>query len=325
MRTFRDPRSLTHALVVAWLLSYCQLIRADRYVEVTGKLELIRSLNDRSGVALEKRRTIPLKCVFGTNKWRIEEEYIINAKRFWFFDGTNVYERAEITKPATITDGIEISFAPFDVARSNVCISITPSQGGHPLGDIGPNIPWLAFCSGKYLKTPNRLVPLPTIDIRTDGLAFHFTDTVHTFQDELGLPKSIELFLRESKYQNRSEPVKPPLARFRYEAIETTNVAGWTVPTKITFTTFDLNPLLTGIGNILTIRECPEPENVFISGSDGLQTIVDRRFRDSAQTVSEIIYPATNLFAAPPLDDPMLQARFKNALKKAASLQGRRR
>src|ERR1035441_3874522 len=81
----------------------------------------------------------------------------MNAASKWFYDGTNVYESIQVTRPLPqeTQDRMKraggLATAPFETARSNLTINIWPSPAGNPLGDEGVNIAWLAFCSGTYL------------------------------------------------------------------------------------------------------------------------------------------------------------------------------
>jgi hypothetical protein len=87
-----------------------------------------------------------------------------------------------------------LALAPFERAQSNLTIRVWPSQDGHPLGDYGENLPWLAFCSGNYLKREGRLIPLPCAILRHTRDRFAYTDKTITFKDEPRLPKTVALY-----------------------------------------------------------------------------------------------------------------------------------
>jgi hypothetical protein len=63
-----------------------------------------------------------------------------------------------------------------------------------------------------------------------------------------------------------------------------------------------------GVGRLKSIREVEGPRCLFDSKRQ--QTIVDWRFRDDASGTQANMYTWTNEFA-PPMDDPLLQERFK--------------
>jgi len=100
-----------------------------------------------------------------------------------------------------IANTIGLAAVPFERARSNLTINIWPSRDGHPLGDVSVNIPWLAFCSGTYLKREGRLVPLPAAILHHTRDRFAYTDKTETFEDTFGLPRTVDLFTSKSLYQ----------------------------------------------------------------------------------------------------------------------------
>src|SRR6266542_3725934 len=87
---------------------------------------------------------------------------------------------------------IQIQAAPF--------VEISAEIESYPLGHFGVNLPWLAFCSGTYLKREGRLIPLPAALLRHCPDRFAYTDVATTFDDELGLPKSIDLLSSQALF-----------------------------------------------------------------------------------------------------------------------------
>jgi hypothetical protein len=323
---------------------------AQRYVEISGKVELTSyKFLDSSGAP--KRRTYPFTCIVGTNEWRIENEFLSNAREAWYFDGTNVYHSIRQIRETSDTNfGGLLVYQPFEQVRSNITISIIPSQGGLPLGDLGVNVPWLAFCSATYLKLANRVIPLPTANVREDIGAFGYSDKAELINDELGLPKTIDLFTSQKLYKSSFEDTrvlrwKPEIQqaalnpvsgysdgilKFHYEIEDATNFFGWTFPSKFKCTTYELNttniqqPRVGGIGTIMSIREGARPENVFMPELN--QTIVDYRFRDEKRPVDGISYKLTNSSVAPPINDPVLRVKFDRVVQHSREeLSSRRR
>src|SRR5262245_51460010 len=121
---------------------------ADRYVEIHAEIELITYVSTNNvDIAFEKRRSYSLKCVTGKNIWFIENDFLIDGREFWYFDGTNVHRKVEMKKTGSPTNQ-SLKGLGWEEPGMNTQISIRPSPGGHPLGNLGVNVPWLVFCSG---------------------------------------------------------------------------------------------------------------------------------------------------------------------------------
>ena len=99
---------------------------------------------------------------------------------------------------------------------------IYPSPTGRPVGQDKANVGWLAFCSGPYLKQRGRLIPLPVQEPWYPQLAN--SDQTVAFNDDLGLPKSADL------YGTNGESV------CHYEVLQSTNFLGWAFPTRFKVT-----------------------------------------------------------------------------------------
>jgi hypothetical protein len=132
-------------------------------------------------------------CVVGTNTWLIEGNFSPNKKETWWLAGTNfiVQTVPQVGEPS---------------------VKILESIDGNPIKQFrGPpiNFPWLAFCSGPFLKREGRRI-LPR--------AFDYPDTTTVFEDDLGLPRSVEL------YATNNQPV------YQYRVSGSTNVLGWNFP-----------------------------------------------------------------------------------------------
>lgn len=323
------------------------LTLAQRYVEISAEIETITyQSGDTNNEAGAVHRTISVVCIVGTNEWRIDNNYLQNGEVQWFFDGTNVCRSSRITKPlpTEINDSLVKKFGagvPFDRAKSNVSIRVYPSPEGHPLGDEGVNIPWLAFCSGTYMKRPGRVVPLPFADLRHTRDRFAYSDKTQTFADEFGLPQRVDLFASKSRYeisandfdkeyffggrylehtQRVLSDLQDGVHTFHYAATEWTNFLGQTFPTKFEF--FQIgrkyeqngNWFYRGIGTVKSIRDSTRPRSLFVP--DVQQTIVDYRFRDDTKAVEAITYTSTNAFVAP-TNDPALQKKFRSTVEQA--------
>lgn len=324
---------------------------AERYVEISAQIETsVYPSGDTNDAASVKRGAISLVCVAGTNTWRIDNDFAQGAEVRWFFDGTNVYDSIRATRPAPteardrVAKKLGVATAPFEVARSNVTIRIAEASGGAPLGDVGVNIPWLAFCSGTYLKRAGRVVPLPVAILRHCPDGFAYSDRTETFPDELGLPRTLDLITSRSLYeasisrfgkdhyitrsgegaQRVTSGLQDGLLKFHYAVTESTNFLGWNLPVKFEFLEYDpgrdgnLVPHYGGVGRVTSIRASTEPENIFAPSMQ--QTIVDWRFRSDAKAVEALLYRSTNAFAAT-TNDPALQRRFAARVARVSSLR----
>ena len=291
--------------------------RAQLHFEIKGRIETATyNPGDTSGA---KKGSFSFVSIVGTNVWRIENDFAVGAEVKCYFDGTNVYDSMHPTSPppdavARRVAGLGFAIAPFAVAQSNLTITVATTPGGHPLGNVGVNLPWLAFCSGTYLKRSGRIVPLPVATLRHSPGAFGYSDLTETFQDGLGLPRkmklltsralyhqSVEDFNREQFYDGpTADPPAVPdgLLKFHYEVAESTNVLGWNFPLRFEYRQYEIvgvgNPILryAGEGTVTSIRSSAAPVGLFDPAMR--QTVVDYRFRDTNRAVRSISYASTN-------------------------------
>jgi len=322
---------------------------AAEFVEIAAEIELIsHRVGETNDAASAKPRTISLVCITGTNEWRIDNDFVQGAEEKWLFDGTNVYNSLRISEPLSdetrdkIAKTSGLATVPAERAKPTLTIYIWGSRDGHPLGDLGVNIPWLAFCSGTYLRREGRLVPLPAGMLHNTRDRFAYTDKTESFPDAFGLPQIVELFTSRSLYQaseddfdkesffgdryaestkKTASTLQEGILTFHYAVAESTNFLGWNFPTKFEFfqngRNYEQNGdwFYHGIGRVKSIRPSAKPEGLFVPSLQ--QTIVDWRFRDSTAKVDGIIYTSTNGFASP-TNDPSLQSKFKAWVERAA-------
>jgi hypothetical protein len=237
-------------------------------------------------------------CIVGTNEWRIDDEFLSNGKESWYFDGSDVFHSVRQTSEGSSEANQIYAVVPFEQVKSNITIYIRPSPGGHPQGALGVNVPWLAYCSGNFLKQRGRVIPLPTA-VYSDPGATGYSDKTEVFTDELGLPKQIDLFTSRAEYLKslsdgrlvrwpervHETPLVQPrypdgVLKYHYEVEATTNFSGWIFPSRFNYVTYDIDRSGTnelrvgGVGRLLSIHESPKPENVF--RPDLHQTIIRR-------------------------------------------------
>jgi len=232
---------------------------------------------------------------------------------------------------------------PFEASRSNLTVNIWSSSDGVPLGDEGVNIPWLAFCSGTYLKRDGRIIPLPCDTLRHTPDRYAYLDQTEIFHDTSGLPRSVELFLSRSNYLLSVEDfyrgwgsrymagmkravtnLQDGALTFRYAVTATTNFLSWTFPLRFEFyqngRDFIQNGswVRRGVGTLKSIRESSAPSGVFDPNMQ--QTVVDWRFRDEETGMDANIYQWSDS-SVPDTNAPALQEKFKKRVEQASRHQ----
>ena len=283
-------------------------------------------------------------CTVGADRWRIDHDHSLNAEASLVCDSNNVYQLIRITKPLPSFPvaspfiqqlGLdrELSAAEY----SNRFVDIWP--GVLPLADVGANLPWLAFCSGHYLKRKDRMLPLLFTSVHNTADAFAYRDKTSCFDDELGLPRSVDWEFSAAAFaKSLDEPrlergdyvmkmhsvlgtsLRDGVLRSRYTVHEWTNYSGWHIPTKFELVEYGNNgewsskPWYKAVGQVASIRRAPEPKGVFLVSTT--QFVNDYRFRSSDKLVDFIHYDWPSN-AIPSASDPRLVARFKRTEARA--------
>ncbi len=311
---------------------------AQRYVEVSAVIESVHYDSDHTNDPIQDE-PVHFICTLGTNEWRIDNDFVVNGRQTWHFDGTNVYDSIQITNamPREMTDRVtqkwHMTPLPFDQAKSNVQINVATTTGGHPFGNEGVNLPWLAYCSGTYLKREGRIIPPPMTDLPGAVDAYAYSDQTETFEDDFGLPRKLNLLTSDSLheasvnqffYRIRREKPKPRkgfgngILKFHYEVLESTNFLGWNFPVQFVFFQNDWRNgnwylRFRGTGRLSSIRAAERPQGLFVPGKQ--ETIVDYRFADNVKPVEGLSYVTTNGFLAP-TNDPDLLGKFTKRVEK---------
>lgn len=230
-----------------------------QFVEISAEIQTYGyRLKDTNSIAAAKPETVRVACIAGANTWYIDENF--HGRTEWLFNGTNVIARS----------------GPESFQRS-----VLASQDGHPFGDAGVNIPWLAFCSGNYLKSEGRMIPLPAAVLRHCPDRFAYTDNTTTFPDQLGLPRTVDLFSSQAQFlkahtdwdkelefgdrytdwnHKTAAKIQDGLLVFHYAVLQSTNVLGRSFPTEFEF--FQIgrpyeengNWFCHGVGHVKSIR-----------------------------------------------------------------------
>jgi len=253
-------------LVCFWLLlSIC--CGAAEFFELSAEIETFAyELGDTNAIANARPKLISVKCVTGATGWSIEHDY--EVRQVWLGDSTNVVMKPE-KFGATHADSAKME-----------------SRDGLPLGEFGVNMPWLAFCSGTYLKREGRAIALPCGILRHCPDRFAYTDVTTTFADELGLPRTVDLFTSKARFlaartawdgehsfgdrytewnKKTAANLQEGLLVFHYAVLESTNVLGRSFPLKFEFFQTGRpyeqmgNWYCQGIGRVKSIRPSTKP------------------------------------------------------------------
>jgi hypothetical protein len=220
--------------------------------------------------------------------------FVRYGREKWHYDGRDVYEslRATSQQPTNPFNPVQPSL---DLIESNLTIRIYTTYGGCPPGDVSVKIPWLAYCSGTFLRTKGRIIPLPVAPVEGCIDFFDYPDKTEVFQDGLGLPRRLELLVSQELKErlvakHALGPGNSP-RKFHYSAIESTNFHGWNLPLSFEFAE-DIPRNIHGSGNYRTYRGAGsvktitvgnKPETLFEPGQN--KRVFDRReeLRDRLQ------------------------------------------
>jgi hypothetical protein len=272
--------TLSKNKVAKWVTALCLGLvpiqnQAAEFVELSAEIETFGyRLGDTDSIAKAKPKTVNVMCIAGSTEWYIENDF--HEGQEWLFDGTNVVCRSRpLSAPGTSDQG-----------NAKARTQVWASRDGHPLGEFGVNMPWLAFCSGTYLKREGRIIPLPCAVLRHCPDRFAYADVTMTFDDELGLPRSIDLFTSKSRFlaahtdwdkehsfgdrytewnKKTASNLQEGVLVFHYAVLESTNVLGRSFPTKFEFFQTgrqyeqDGNWFCQGIGRVKSIRPSTKP------------------------------------------------------------------
>ena len=288
------------------------------------------------------------RCMVDRENWLIETTFMPGLLNTYFFDGTNVLQTSQVTRQIEPPEELRSLVRPRLHSGSTAKAVqsgwsfLTISPGEIPLDDLGSQLPWLAFCSGQYLRKPDRVVPLPTALARGYAATFGFKDDTVTFSDELGLPRSVRLLasaklsklavkheslVRVGKSSSEIRNAISPHATFpdgflkgRYQVLTHTNFGGWNIPTSFMYENFSpmrtggvMTTLTAGAG-VESIKASSEP--TFTLSPTARYSVADYRFRSPAKTVDQIQYAITN-GQVQPVTDPALRRVFDREVAKA--------
>ena len=178
-------------------------------------------------------RPCTIHCVVGTNSWRMQGDFMSNARVTYWFTGSNIVEHMVITKPLSDEiqkrlsgPGLPLMTSPPVGERSTRVFDSSDGNPGQPVRQadrltLPGRIAWLAFCSGPCLKQQNRRL-FPPSDLWKEVVyaPAGFSDRTVVCDDPVGLPHSVNL------YNAGSQPV------LQYRVTASTNVLGCELPLK---------------------------------------------------------------------------------------------
>jgi hypothetical protein len=308
---------------------------AEQFLEVSVEIEAwTYALGDEVSNTIEHSNSFPVKCVLGAARWWVETHFVPNAVKTYYYDGRNVYSATAAVGswPESVRKANSVRRTPYaepsELSKSINWITISPTSD--PAGDFGINLPWLAFCSGAYLRQVDRVIPLPATMSRSMRDSYAYRDETRTFEDPLGLPELVKLFYSSNLFERslqdprlsrealrRATPDLPEGAlKFEYRVESATNILGWTLPRTFRFTQYDIDQRgrwrtrYEGKGRSRSFVPAAEPRNIFVS--DKRQVVTDYRFHMDRPRVDFINYEWSN--AVPPqTNDQRLRALFKEA------------
>ena len=207
-------------------------------------------------------------CILGTNDWYISGRFMENAKVEYWLIGTNVFERTTITSSMYVKQAKDFISQKIGTGSPPPVLGLSYPHAGQissrtnswlePFGYGAERSVWLALCSGSFLHTTNRQIPLPHGPF---SQAKGYSDET-TFLEEhssFSLPKTVDLFADDGTLVSH------------YEVLGSTNVLGRTFPLQFHLTQYgNPGPLLGANtvqynlrGRVISIKPCEGPKRAF--------------------------------------------------------------
>jgi len=178
-----------------------------------------------------------IHCVVGTNSWEMDGDFCRNCRVTNWFTGREIIEHSVVDRllSSLVLSEPQDSEPPVgtESTRSYDSLDGNPAQPVRVADHLTlrGRIGWLAFCSGPCLKRGGREI-FPPSDLWKELIAGdHFADLTKTFEDSLGLPRSLDL------YSTGNQTV------VQYRVTASTNVLGWEFPTEFYLAQYRPAPL----------------------------------------------------------------------------------
>jgi hypothetical protein len=220
--------SLALTLLSAVIITANSLLAAEH-------LEIQVQLNTtwRSQTQTNKHE-ITATCVLGTNDWYIGGQFLQNARVDYWQTETSILERQIINSGMYLEQAKDLLSEKVGGKPRKPVPTSYPKKGTvfmrtnswlEPFGTGVERVVWLAFCSGKFLRTPGRQIPL---------LIGHFNNTkgytdmtvLPDDQSALSTPKSMKLFSTNGTLVST------------FEIVTSTNIMGCSFPLEFRLTQF---------------------------------------------------------------------------------------
>ena len=220
----------------------------------------------------------PIRCVVGTNTWMMEGPFSSSARVSYWFTGTNIIRRHQITSELPKEKLVSVAGIPAGKSpeAASVHSTITPSRDGNPgrpvrVVDVMMSpaeiFCWLAFCSSPVVRGNDPWIPFPSAFWKQYFPAgTKFTNNIAAFEDDLCLPTGITVCTDKGELA------------LQYQAHRSTNVLGWNFPLEFYLVQYKPARLrgtnswevqLTAKGRVTAIGKALEPqlpEDVFREG-----------------------------------------------------------
>ena len=266
-----------------------------------------------------------------------------SAEEVWMFDQTNIFHSIRLTEESNTQMSDKQKLKIISSAKNNtntVTVYVEKTFENHPLGNVGVNIPWLAFCSADYLSRPGRLIPIPVATLRKAAEGFAYKDDTICFEDGRGLPKTIKLLASTSLLQKsinlphfegardiaayiRKRPAfQDDAVKFYYTVTKETNFLGRTLPLEFSWfqneSTQDGKWVrrYEGAGKVTSVG-VGVISSIFNTNIQNV--VIDYRLLVTGHTNVPLVYPFAET-ALKPTNDAKLQALLGEKSTKLAAL-----
>lgn len=232
-----------------WTVAFCLPLLVAR----TGAAQFVEVTADVDSTCWpaqggETHSALTVKCIVSTNSWMIDGSFARNGTATFWFTGTNLIQHTVVTKGLRQEDN---GWTPSQVGQTATHFRV--SDGGRPDGLGLWNVVWLAFCSGNYLKAPLPIV-LPIGVFNPVEYSQNYRQTISTFEDELALPRHLDVYTSEKTLV------------CRYEAEESTSFEGWRFPERFKLVQYRAaangtwTPYLSVVGRLTSTHSVGEPK-----------------------------------------------------------------
>jgi hypothetical protein len=174
-------------------------------------------------------------CILGTNDWYISGQFAENANHEYWLKGTKVFERQTITSSMYVKQAKDYISEKLGTKPPPPFLGISYPHKGEirtrtnswlePFGYGVERSVWLALCSGNFLHTTDREIPL-LIGPRSQAQGYRDETVFLQENSNLSLPKTVDLFRPDGALASH------------YEVLVSTNVLGNTLPLQFLLTQY---------------------------------------------------------------------------------------